>query len=138
MNKLMLTGRFSKVWHEEGKAFVFKVSVRRQYKNNDGKYDWDNITVNCPAFNKSSMKYIENYVDEGDIVDVEGHINTYTTEKDGKKIYHEDKVCDSIAIAAKRGSSSDDNKIVAEEKITAGSYPEGFEEAGIDDDDCPF
>lgn len=132
MNKLLLTGRFGKVWHEEGKTFIFKVSVRRDYKNKDGKYDWDNITVNCPAFNKSTVKYLENYVNDGDIVEVEGHINTYTTESEGKKIYHEDHVCDKVSIAAKKGSGED--RVVSEETYSAGS---GFEEADIDDDE-PF
>lgn len=139
MNKLMLTGRFKKVWHEEGKGFNFNVSVRRTYKSKDsGKYDWDNITVKCPAFNKATINFLENYVNNGDIVCVEGHVNTYTTEgENGEKSYHQDLVCDQITIAAKASEKGDD--VVSEEKITADSgCPDGFEEADIDDEDCPF
>lgn len=138
MNKVLVTGRFKKIWHEEGKSFRFNVSVRRTYKNKDGKYDWDNVTLNCPAFNKATINFLQNYVNNGDIVDVEGHVNTYVTENEnGEKSYHQDLVCDQITIAAKASEKGDD--VVSEEKITADSgCPDGFEEADIDDEDCPF
>lgn len=137
MNKVITVGRFAKVWHESGKNFIFKVSVKRNYKNKEtGKYDWDNITFMC--YNEGAIKFLENYVNDGDIVSVEGHIHTYAKEADGNKTYHEDKVCDAIRLVAKAGSS--EGAVIAEEKITAAEAVEtdDFVEADIDDDDVPF
>ena len=136
MNTVMLTGKFRKIWHEEGKSFLFKVSVRRNYKNQEGKYDWDNINVNCPGFKNATINFLRDYVNDGDIVCVQAHVHTYTSEKNGGTEYHQDLVCDQISIAARNPETA-----VSEERIEApdnANYDEGFTEAGIDDEDCPF
>lgn len=140
MNKVLLVGRFKTIWHEEGKGFRFNVSMRRSYKNKEtGKYDWDNVSVSCPAFNKSTIKFIEDFIEDGDLVEMEGHVNTYSTENEkGEKSYHQELVCDQIKNHSSKGPGKSDD-VVSEEKITADSgCPDGFEEADIDDEDCPF
>lgn len=137
MNLVFAVGRFGKVWHEAEKSYIFKVSVRRDYKNKEtGKYDWDNITFNCPAYNKATVKFLENYVNEGDIVSVQGHVNTYAVEKDGEKVYHEDKVCDSLRIVSRK-SDGEGSNVVSEEPIKADAM-DGFTEVDIDDEEVPF
>ena len=136
MNTFIFSGRFKKVWHEEGQNMRISVSVRRDYKNKDGKYEYDNIPLSVPKFNEGTIKYLSTYAKDGDTVEGTAHYNSYTIEKDGNKEYKGDLTVDSIRIlhsgAGETTQESTDSKPDKESSVT--DY--GFIE--IDDEDVPF
>lgn len=87
---------------EDAKRRMFSLAVKRDFKNKDGKYDYDHFTFFYYAADKGPAAFIENFIEDGDLVCVKGHDSSYTTMgDDGRKIYHEDKICDEISILAK-------------------------------------
>ena len=137
MNLLICSGSFKKVAYKEGQSFMFKLGIRRDYKNKTtGKYDYDNPTFYVTKYNENTIKFLNSYVKDGDTVEVQGHINTYATEKDGQKVYHEDHICDSVKLVSAKGGSNAEtgnSGTVTESPIVEDS---GFVE--ISDEDCPW
>lgn len=83
MNKVILIGRLTKDIELRGdktKFAKFNIAVNRQFKKNEVDY------VGCTAFNKTA-EMIEKYFEKGDLIAVEGSIQTGSYEKDGKKVY---------------------------------------------------
>jgi len=134
MNKFFYSGSFRKISYKEGSGFIFKVGSKRDYKNKTtGKTDYDNVTFIASAFNEATVKFIDKYVKDGDFVEVEGHFHSYTTEKDGVKTYHEDKICDSFRLVGSKGAAAEEKE--EETENPKDNLPEGFEAL---DDDCPW
>ncbi len=138
-NKGFVSGNFRKVAHNEGGSLMFKVGAKRDYKNKEtGKYDYDNVTIIVPKFQESTIKYIEQYLHDGDYVEAEYHVNSYKYEKDGKDMYREDLTCDNIRLIARKdgaanGKEEDNGAAVANPAQTA--LDEGTE---VDDTDSPW
>jgi len=117
MNKVLCSGSFRKVAYKDGGSFMFKLGVKRDYKNKEtGKYDYDNITMYIPSFNKTVIEFVKSYVNDGDNVEVEAHLSTYATEKEGNKVYHQDVICDAIRVTGKQSEAEKGESAVKEEK----------------------
>ena len=91
MNKVFLIGRFTKEpelkQNEQYKKVEFTLAVNRMKEGAD--------FINCIAWNEKA-EAISKYLHKGNQTAVEGHINTNSYEKDGKKIYTTNVVVDNI------------------------------------------
>lgn len=91
MNKVILSGRLTKdpdiKYGGENNVATLKanLAVQRGYKNKDGKYDADFITI--VAF-KHNAEFIEKYFHKGSQMIVEGEWRTGSYDnRDGNKVY---------------------------------------------------
>ena len=136
-NKGFVSGIFRKVAHNDGGGFVFKVGAKRDYKNKEtGKYEYDNVTVIIPKFQDATIKYVDQYVHDGDIVECEYHVNSYAYEKDGQKMFREDHTCDNIRLVVKKGEPNEKGN--GTEKAADPAKTALDEGTVVDDTDCPW
>lgn len=109
MNKVILLGRLTRDPEirysagAEAKAVAkFTLAVDRRFKK-DGEQSADFIT--CTAFGKSA-EFIEKYIRKGQKILVEGHWQTGSYEKDGKKYYTNDCIIESLDFADSKKEGS--------------------------------
>lgn len=99
MNKVILIGRTTKdieLKHtRSSKAVVsFSVAVKRTFKNSSGEYESD--FFNCVAFGNLA-ETISRYVHKGDMVSVEGRLQTRTyTDREGNNRYSTETIVENI------------------------------------------
>lgn len=98
MNRVCLIGNTTKAvevrYTQKGMAIAnFTLAIRREIKKEDGTYDSD--FINCVAYGKQA-EALSKYIDKGNTIGIEGHIQTGSYEKDGKKIYTTDIVVEKI------------------------------------------
>lgn len=99
MNKALLIGRNTKDIElkttTSGKSVVtFNIAVNRPYKNDSGERDCD--FLNCIAFSKLA-ETISKYVKKGDLIGVEGRIQTRSyTDKGGNNRYSTEIMVENI------------------------------------------
>jgi single-strand DNA-binding protein len=92
VNKVILVGRLGKDpeirFTQGGKAVAnFSIATDESYKNSDGekvkKTEWMNIVV----WGNSVEAFVQPYLHKGDLVYIEGKLQTRSWEKDGEKKY---------------------------------------------------
>lgn len=131
MNSVNLTGRLTKnpelKSSQGGKPTVaFTIAVKKKYKK-DAEPDY----IYCRAW-EHTAEFIEKYVRQGDLVGVNGRIETYKTEKDGKKLTNIEIVVEDFELLAKK---KEDTK----EADEGPEAQEAAQEASVaDEDDLPF
>lgn len=94
MNKVVLIGRLARDpetrYTQDQKAVTrFTLAVNRIRKDDPADF------ISCVAFG-TTAQLIERYVKKGNRLAVEGHINTGSYEKDGRKIYTTDVIVDRM------------------------------------------
>lgn len=94
MNKVVLIGRLARDpetrYTQDQKAVTrFTLAVNRIKKDDPADF------ISCVAFG-TTAQLIERYVKKGNRLAVEGHINTGSYEKDGRKIYTTDVIVDRM------------------------------------------
>ena len=103
MNKVLLTGRVGKdieaVASKGGNAVAkFSLAVSRYVKGGENTTDW----INCAAFGKTA-ETLEQYVEKGVLILVEGNIKTGSYEgKDGLKRYTTDVIVEKFEFLEKK------------------------------------
>ena len=108
MNKVIITGRLTKA----PEAFTtqsgvsrstFDVAVQRRFKNQDGKYDADFLTV---VAWRGTADFCNKYLTKGRMVCVDGSIQKRSyTAQDGSKRYVTEIIADSVEALEKASSS---------------------------------
>ena len=98
MNKVCLTGRITKnielKYNQNNVAITnFTLAVTRKFKNQNGEYESD--FINCIAYG-STAELLSKYVKKGDLLGIEGRIQTRNYEKDGKRVYVTEVIAGSI------------------------------------------
>lgn len=98
MNRVCLIGNLVKaveIRYTQGGLGIarFTLAINREIKKQDGTYDTDYI--NCVAYGKQA-EAISKYLEKGSKLSVEGHIQTGSYEKDGKKVYTTDIVVEKV------------------------------------------
>jgi single-strand DNA-binding protein len=92
LNQVQLIGRLGrdpevKNLTNGGAVANFSVATSEVWKDRDGekkeKTEWHNIVV----WNEKTIEFIEKYLKKGDLVRIEGKIQTRSWEKDGEKKY---------------------------------------------------
>lgn len=132
MNINLQSGNFKKTAGSD-KFIRFKVAVKRPYKDKEtGKYGYDYPSFVCFSSNKTGFDFIDKFIKEKDIVEVESHVQTGSYEKDGKTVYTQDLVVDAIRIVANGTGSAAEG----EKGGTSTAAPES--EVEVNDEDCPW
>jgi single-strand DNA-binding protein len=119
VNKVQLIGRIGQDPEVKQVSDTFKVAkvslaTSEKFKEKDGqqteKTEWHNLV----AFNKLADLF-EKYVNKGDLLYVEGKLQTRSWEKDGKKFYATEILVNSIDFLQSKntsqGTSNDPNDI---------------------------
>ncbi|HIW40156.1 MAG TPA: single-stranded DNA-binding protein [Candidatus Eubacterium pullicola] len=132
MNSVVLIGRLTRdpeVRYTESQLAVARFSIAiNRVPGRDGQdrgADFPNIVV----FGKQAEN-CERFLTKGRQVAIQGHIQTGSYEKDGRKVYTTDVVADRVEFLewGDRSQSSSQG--------SSAGIPEGFQ--AIDDDDIPF
>lgn len=109
MNKIILLGNLFKDIEvkEAGNNTIARtgIAVRRSYKDAEGNYPTD--FFNLTAFNNTA-KFMNTYLKKGSKVLVEGSIRNNNYEKDGKTIYQDQIVVESIEFASSKAKEDTD------------------------------
>lgn len=97
MNKVFLIGRLTNrpelKQAGSGQVINFNLAVDRKFKDKNGNKQTD--FIQCLAWN-STANYINNYINKGDMMAIDGSVETRNYEKDGKKIYITEINCDNV------------------------------------------
>lgn len=96
-----------------------KVSVRRGFKDKNGNYKYDFISIKCFGHNAD---YINNYAKNGDILALQGEIQVDDNyeDKEGNTVYGQPFVLvDSVNILSTGDNSSSDKSVEKNKKPNA-------------------
>lgn len=144
INRTIVTGRLVKnieIRYTQNNIAVtqFTLAVTRKFKNANGDYESD--FINCVAY-KSTAELLSKYVKKGDLLGVEGRIQTRNYEnEEGKRVYITEIVVDSIDfLQSKKEEKSPVNEV--ESPVKSGLSDDVFSDFGssieITDDDIAF
>jgi len=78
------------------KSYGFTVAVPRTFKNREGKIETDFVAIQSPYIGDTNKKTVYDILKKGDLVDVEGDIRSYQTEKNGETIYGQNLVARNV------------------------------------------
>lgn len=123
MNNVVLLGRLTKdvevrKTQTNESVVSFTLAINRRFKNSKGEYDAD--FINCVAW-KQSADYLAKYSHKGDLVALNGTIQTRTYDAiDGRK-YITEVNADYLAIVSPKSNqdkvdTQNENIVVNEEK----------------------
>ncbi len=106
LNQIILVGRLTRdiTVHKSDKGTkvaTISLAIPRSFKNSEGNYDTD--FVDCVAFDTIAENTCE-YCNKGDIVGVKGRVQTKTIEKDDKKEYALEIICEKITFLSSKKS----------------------------------
>jgi single-strand DNA-binding protein len=129
MNITTLIGRLTKdgdLKYSESGTAIYKnsIAVNRKFKKDEADF------INLVAFQKTA-ELMANHLTKGDQVGIEGHIQTGSYEKDGKRIYTFDVVVDNITFV---GGKKQDKP----QQTTPKTNNDPFTGVDISDDSLPF
>lgn len=105
MNRVCLNGRLTKdidLRYTQNNVAVasFTLAVQRKFKNQNGDYESD--FINCIAYKKTA-ELMNEYVKKGDLIGIEGRIQTRSyDDKNGKKVYVTEVMVESVDFLASK------------------------------------
>lgn len=108
-NFVILMGRLTKDpevrYGNDNKAIArFSLAVDRKYKDNNGNYPTD--FFNLVSFGKTA-EFVEKYLHKGVKILVEGEIRNNNYQKDGKTVYSDQLIANSVEFCESRNSQAD-------------------------------
>lgn len=113
MNKVILIGNLTKdpdiKYGNNNKAFMkAQIAVQRKYKNSDGKYDADFITLSIFG---GTAEFVEKHFHKGSRIVVEGEWRTGSYEdKNGNKVYTNECVVNSVEFGGSKADNENTNQ----------------------------
>lgn len=128
MNKTILLGRITKDAEtrysqgNNGQMAISRFTIAVDRRGKDSGADF----ISCISFGKLA-EFFEKYGKKGTKFAIEGHIQTGSYEKDGRKIYTTDVVVDSAEFAESKNVSQE--TVSQKSKVDA----DGFMEVDMDD-----
>lgn len=133
MNNVSLIGRFTRDpelrYTSSGTAVINgNLAVTRNFKNAQGNYEAD--FINVVAWRKTAELIAEHFR-KGDMIGLNGRIQTRNYEKDGRKVYVTEVVAENITFIQNKNKGKPDTEDI---------YGDSFEvdTVDIDDSDLPF
>lgn len=133
MNSVILTGRPTTdldVRMGTKKIVRFNLAVRRTKDTAD--------FINCIAFDKIA-EFAERYLRKGNRVLVKGRVQTGSYEKDGRKIYTTDIICDVIEpIDWEEPTAMQPVPQAAPQQLSVNKNEQTWSHDEISDDELPF
>lgn len=115
--------------NEKYKQCKFTIAVNRVKEGAD--------FINCIAWGKTA-ELINKYFSKGYQIALEGHIQTGSYEKDGKKVYTSDVIVENLTFISNNPINAEgkEKDIVKEDKRDP--FKEFGEEVNLTDEDLPF
>ena len=106
MNQVLLIGRLTRdpelSYGKSGTAITsFTLAVTRKYKRDETDF------INCKCFTKLAES-VANNQHKGNMVGVAGRMQTGNYEKDGRKVYFTEVICDEVEFQTPKGGSKPD------------------------------
>lgn len=141
LNKVILMGRFTKDPElkstPQGVSVCrFRLGVTRNYKSGD---TYESDFIDCVAW-RNTAEFISRYFKKGNLVCVEGSLQSRNWEQDGQKRYAVDVVVDNTYFVESKKSS--DQSVGGQPSYSAPAMPEAIDDAAFSpldpDDDLPF
>ena len=120
MNKVCLNGRLTKdidLRYTQNNVAVasFTLAVQRKFKNSNGDYESD--FINCIAYKKMA-ELMNEYVKKGDLIGIEGRIQTRSYEnQEGKKVYVTEIIVENVEFLATKKKEYEKDPKAGEVKI---------------------
>jgi len=129
-NKTILIGRLTRdvevQYAKSGTAIVKNnVAVQRDFKPKEAQ-QYETDFINITAFGKTA-EFIGNYFAKGNLIMIEGKIQTGSYEKEGRKVYTTDVIVDKVSFIETKKRKEESNDVIndviyndAEEAVTDG------------------
>lgn len=137
MNKVCLTGRTTsklelRYTTSNTEVCNFTLAVNRKFKNQNGEYESD--FINCVAY-KSTAKLLADYVEKGDLIGIEGKIQTRTyKDKNDTTRYVTEVIVESIDFLSSKSKKETKEEVKKEDMTENDPFAEFGEQVTIDDD----
>lgn len=149
MNSVQIIGRLTREnelrYSASGTAVLRNtIAVNRKFKKDESDF------ISILAFQKTA-ELITNHINKGEQLGIEGHIQTGSYEKDGKKVYTTEVVVDNITFIGSKGSNNGGNgqgntntsnggnsRSQGNTEINDDPFSNGGKAIDISDDDLPF
>ena len=133
MNNVSLIGRFTRDpelrYTSSGTAVINgNLAVTRNFKNAQGNYEAD--FINVVAWRKTAELIAEHFR-KGDMIGLNGRIQTRNYEKDGRKVYVTEVVAENITFIQNKNKGKPDTEDI-------NGDPFEVDTVEIDDSDLPF
>ena len=118
LNQIVLVGRLTRdpevIETENGnKVANITLAVPRTYKNMDGVYDTDFITV---TLWREVAQNTAEYVQKGDLVGIKGRMQTESFEKDGNKEFRLNVVAEKVTFLSSRDKNSQEKSDISHDE----------------------
>lgn len=143
INRFIGVGRLTKDPNfVEGQTAIanFTIACNRPFKNKNGEQDAD--FINVVTFRKQAEN-VNNYVHKGDMVGIDGRIQTRSYEnKEGKRIFVTEVVADNVQFLEPKGQSNNQSQQqrgqAKTQQTPAQDNPFANGSADISEDSLPF
>lgn len=124
MNKAMLSGRLT------DEPRISTTTTGKKIARFNLAVNTTKDKVDYPGFIawERSAEFIENWCHKGTKLIIEGHIQTGSYEKDGKKVYTTDIVCDRIEFAESKAKDGSEGQPTENQSDKFMDIPEGLQE----------
>lgn len=137
MNKVFLIGRLTstpqlRYTTSNTEVCNFTLAVNRKFKNQNGEYESD--FINCVAY-KSTAKLLADYVEKGDLIGVEGRIQTRSYKnKNDETRYVTEVIVESVDFLSSKKKSETKEEVKKGNITENDPFAEFGEQVTIDDD----
>lgn len=140
INRTIITGRLVKnieIRYTQNNVAItqFTLAVQRKFKNQNGEYESD--FINCVAY-KSTAELLSKYTGKGDLIGIEGRIQTRNYEnQEGKKVYVTEVIVESVDFLASKKEEKPKEEPV-KQKLSDEVFSEFGSSIEIDESDIAF
>lgn len=122
MNKVVLIGRATRdpelrYTSSNIPNTRFTLAVNRNFQNQNGETEADFINI---VVWRKQAENVKKYVNKGNLVAVEGRIQTGSYEKDGQKVYTTDVVADNVQFLESKSQSQ--SRMTGENNVTPADF----------------
>ena len=136
MNRVILMGNITRkpeIRKTPSGASVcnFSIAVSEKYKDKQGQWVDKAEFINCVAWNRTA-EVIEQYLDKGSKILVEGKMSTSSYDKNGEKRYKTEVIVSNMQML---GGKSDNQ---ATQQAPAPSQAPSYDAPSYQDDSLPF
>ncbi len=141
MNKVILMGRLTKEpevrYTKDNKPVAnYSIAVDRNYKDQNGNYPTD--FFNLTSFGNTAS-FVEKYLHKGTKIVVDGELRNNNYEKDGKTVYNDQIVANSVEFAESKKAQGEAAPTPATEQAPQEEANAGFNEVpDASPDELPF
>lgn len=146
MNRVVLVGRITKdpdLRYTSSQIAVvsFTIAVNRTYQKQNGEREAD--FINCVVW-RTQAENLAKFVKKGQLIGVDGRIQTRTYEQDGQTRYVTEVLCDQITFLEPKSSSNSNSNNEFNKNNDVKNEPEeddfykSTEKLNISEEDLPF